>query len=307
MLKELRWYIETALFLVVSFAVAWLPERFSRPFGRGLGRLFFLLLKRRRLIAIGNIAESLPFLESQPGWVRRTPEELARECFENLGLSVVEDCKIYHGRGKSLIDRVEFRGTEHWQVALKRGKGMAFITGHCGNWELMALSFGARCRNISVVARRQDNRHLNRVLERIRSGYGNCLIYREGAVRAMYASFRKNGIVGLLMDQAVMPEEGVLVDFLGRPAWTSNVLSTLARKGGVPIVPAFIHREGERHVLTFYPEVVISETADDLQGTRALTACIERYVIEHPGEWYWIHKRWKRVPPQGAPGETDAR
>ncbi|UFS68635.1 lysophospholipid acyltransferase family protein [Geomonas sp. RF6] len=296
MLKKLRWHLETWGFLAVSFAVALLPDRAALAAGTRLGRLFFLLLRRRREIAVANIEESLPYLRLQPGWGGGTPLDIARAVFENLGRSVVEDCKIYHGRGKSLIDAVEFRGIEHFEQAKARGKGIAFVTGHCGNWELMALSFGARYESLSVVAREQDNPYLNAVLERIRHGYGNALIYREGALRAMYASFRKNGIVGLLIDQAVHPNDGVLVDFLGRPAWTTNLLPLLARKTKVPMIPIFIHREGGRHVVTAYPEIVPS--TDDPDGsidTARLTACIERYVVEHPAEWYWIHKRWKRT------------
>lgn len=302
MLKQLRWYLETALFLTLSSLVARLPDRAALGAGKRLGALLYLLLKRRREIAIGNIAQSLPFLELQPGWVRRTPEELARETFENLGRSLVEDCKLYHGRGRSLIDNVEIRGLEHFEKAHRGGKGVAFVTGHCGNWELLALCFGARVHSISVVARRQDNRHLNGVLERIRGGYGNSVIYREGALRAMFSAFRKNGIVGLLIDQAVMPQDGVLVDFLGRPAWTSSMFALLARKTGVPLIPAFIHREGSRQVVTFHPEVVLPEGASEVEDTQLLTRCIERYAIEHPAEWYWIHKRWKRAPQTGASG-----
>jgi len=296
MTGKVRWHLETWTFLAVSFAVSLLPDRTARAAGGWIGRLFFLLLRRRREIAIANISDSLPYLERQPGWRGGSARELARETFENLGRSVVEDCKIYHGRGKKILDAVEFRGIEHFEKAKARGKGVAFVTGHCGNWEVMALSFGARFENLAVVAREQDNPYLNAVLERIRLRHGNSLIYREGALRAMYAAFKKNRIVGLLIDQGVDPRDGVLVDFLGRRAWTTNLLPLLARKTHVALVPIFIHREKDHHVVTAYPEVVpTTDDADGAADTARLTACIERYVVEHPTEWYWIHKRWKRT------------
>ena len=54
------------------------------------------------------------------------------------------------------------------------------------------------------------------------------------------------------------PEEGALVDFLGRKAWASKAPVLLARKSGVAIVPAFIHREADRHVIDIYPELFFS-------------------------------------------------
>lgn len=300
MLKEIRWYLETASFLVISFAVALLPHRAALAFGRWLGRCFFLFSGRRRRIAIDNIAASLPYLERQPGWAGGTARSIALETFENLGRSMAEVCRIYQGRGRKMIDAVEFRGMENYRQAMAKGKGLAFITAHCGNWELLALSFGVRVHEISVVARRQDNRHLNAVTERIRKGYGNSVIYRSGALRAMFASFKQQGIVGMLIDQAVTPDVGILVDFIGRPAWTTRLPELITRKCGAPLLPAFIHREGETQVVTFHPEYVPSRAEDPevcaAEDAAGLARYIENYVIEHPSQWYWIHKRWKRAP-----------
>lgn len=300
MLKEIRWYLETALFLGVSFAVALLPDRLALCAGRWLGRLFFALLKKRRQIAIANISDSLPFLEGQPGWAGGSARSIALETFENLGRYLVEVCKIYQGRGRRIIDAVEFRGLENYRQALAKGKGVAVITAHCGNWELLALSFGARCHPVSSVARRQDNRHLNQVTERIRKAYGNGIIYRNGALRAMFAAFKRQEMIGLLIDQAAHPGEGILVDFIGRPAWTTRLPALIARKSGAALLPAFIHREGNTHIVTLHPEYLPSQADDPelcaAEDAAGLTRYIEKYVIDHPTQWYWIHKRWKRAP-----------
>lgn len=300
MLKEIRWYLETALFLAVSFAVALLPDRVALSAGRWLGRTFFVLLPKRRQIAIDNIAASLPFLKRQKGWAGGSAHDIARETFENLGCSVVEACKIYQGRGRYLIDAVEFRGLEHYRQALSKGKGVAVITAHCGNWELLALSFGARYNHVSSVARRQDNPHLNKVTERIRKVYGNDIIYKNGALRAMFAAFKRQEMVGMLIDQAVQPSEGILVDFIGRPAWTTRLPALIARKSGAALLPAFIHREGDTQIVTIYPEYLTSRAEDPevcaAEDAAGLTRYIEDYVIQHPTQWYWVHKRWKRAP-----------
>jgi KDO2-lipid IV(A) lauroyltransferase len=314
-LKEIRWYLETAVFLVLSFAVAMLPHRAALCAGRSLGRVFFALSAKRRRIAIDNFEQALPFLERQPGWQGGSARELALATFENLGRSVAEMCKVYHGRGREIIDAVEFRGVENYWQALAKGNGVAFITGHCGNWELLALSFGARCNQLYSVARRQNNRHLNRMTERVRKAYGNGIIYRDGALRPLLAAFKRKETVGMLIDQAIDPAEGILVDFLGRPAWTVRLPSVIARKSGTALVPVFIHREGATHIVTFHPEYQPSSSPEqkvcEAEDAAGLTRCIEEYVIQNPTQWYWIHKRWKRVPPGAVSpltgGADDAR
>ena len=300
MLKEIRWYLETALFLAVSYAVALLPNRTALALGRRVGQLSFALLARRRRVAVDNISASLPFLERQPGWLGGSAETIARETFENLGRSFTEVCKVYHGRGRAIIDAVEFRGLEHYRQALARGKGVAVITAHCGNWELLALAFGARHHDVSSVARRQDNPHLNRVTERMRKAYGNGIIYKQGALRAMLASFKRQEMVGMLIDQAANPNEGILVDFIGRPAWTIRLPALIARRSGAALLPVFIHREGDTHVVTIHTEYIPSHSGDPeicaAEDAAGLTRFIEEYVVAHPAQWYWVHRRWKHAP-----------
>ncbi|HJV65034.1 MAG TPA: lysophospholipid acyltransferase family protein [Geomonas sp.] len=300
MSKKIRWNLETALFLSLSFAMALVPDRLALLMGSGLGRLFFHLLKDRRRVAIENIADSLPFFERQPGWQPRSAHAIALETFQNLGRCAAEACKLYHGRGRHLIEAVEFRGMEHYREAMAKGKGLAFITAHCGNWELMALSFGVRHHELSVVARPLDNPFMNAVAERIRKAYGNGIIYKSGALRSMFAAFKRQEIVGMLIDQAVHPNDGILIDFLGRPAWTSRLPALIARKSGAPMIPIFIHREGNTQVVTMYPEYVPSDSADPeicaAEDAAGLARYLERYITEHPSQWYWVHKRWKRAP-----------
>lgn len=301
MVLKLRWHLETAFFLVISSLAALLPNDMALPVGRWLGRIAFALSGRRRSIAVDNLEASLPFLQRQPGWQGGSARELARGVFENLGCCVLEVCKIYGGRGQELIDAVEFRGLEHFEEAFAKGKGVAFITAHSGNWELLALAFGVRRHELSVVARRQDNPYLNAMIERIRKRYGNGVIYKDGALRSMFSAFRKKEIVGILIDQAARPDNGVLTDFLGRPAWTILMPAVIARKSGTPLLPAFIHREGNKSIITIHPEYQVSEHPDPeaaaAEDTRGLTRCIEEYVIAHPTQWYWVHKRWKNAPP----------
>ena len=117
---------------------------------------------------------------------------------------------------------------------------------------------------------------------------------------AILSVLRNNGMVGVLMDQAVLPEEGYIIDFLGRGAWTMKIPAIIARKRGAAVLPAFIHREGNRYIGTLYPEVPLSQEKDEekvlIEDTKKFSSYIENYIREHPAEWLWIHSRWKRVP-----------
>jgi len=149
-----------------------------------------------------------------------------------------------------------------------------------------------------VVARRQNNPWLNRMVEKMRLRYDNMIIYKDNAFRNMLAVIRKNGIIGLLVDQAVFPEEGALVDFLGRKAWASKAPVLLARKSGTALVPAFIHREADHHVIDIYPELIFSGDKSEeavAADVQKYSSVIEGFIVRHPVDWYWVHRRWKRA------------
>lgn len=300
-MKQLLWRVQVALFYLFTLAVASISAGLVTKTGSLAGLLMFHLLPGRRKVAIENIRLALPHMRQSPEWdcTLQIPEEIARETFINIGTSLVETCRLYHGRGVELIDTIEVRGLEHYEAARARGKGIIFLTGHCGNWELGALAFSHIFNTpVSVVARRQNNPYLNMMIEKIRSRYQNRVIYKDNAMRNMISVIRKNGAVGLLVDQAVFPEEGAMISFLGRAAWASKAPVVLARKTGVVILPVFTHREGGRHIISVDPECVF-QGADNYEGMAAdvkhYSEYIERFVITHPTSWYWVHRRWKRA------------
>jgi len=300
-MQQLAWLVHAAVFYGFTWLVALLPEQAADQLGERVGLLMYRLLGTRRSIAEQNIATTIDYMRSQPEWncALPDPRAIARAVFSAIGRSMVETCRLYHGRGGALLERVTVRGKEHYDAARSQGKGLIFLTGHCGNWELAALAFGKLFDTpMSVVARRQNNPYLNRMVERMRMGYDNRIIYKDNALKNMLTVIRNNGVIGLLVDQAVLPKEGCLVNFLGRPAWASRAPVLLARKTGVPVLPAFIHREGQQYVIEFEPALAFTPGSDEVglqRDVQRYSSIIERFIIRHPTDWYWVHRRWKRA------------
>jgi KDO2-lipid IV(A) lauroyltransferase len=299
-MKKILWAVQTAVFYCLTLAAALLPAQVAGRMGALAGSLIPRIVPKRRAIAIDNITGALPFMTSHPLWDPSCggAGEIARETFENLGRSLMELCRLYHGRGNEIIAAIELRGLENYEAARAKGKGVICFSGHCGNWELMALAFSSLFGEGIVVARRQNNPYLNRMVERMRMRYNSRVVYKQGALRGILTALKKGLLVGLLADQTVLPEEGALIDFMGRTAWASKAPVIIAQKSGAPLLPVFIHREGKRQVITFYPEHHFSGDMSD-EGIRLDTQTLSRYVADfvaaHPTQWYWVHRRWKRA------------
>lgn len=286
--------LETVVIIVFSFPLAVLPHRIALKAGEVLGLLLFYVKTKKRRVAIQNI-ESLR--SKVRGVELISARHIAMEAFKNIGKSFVEIINIYYGFGKGILKNIEIIGIENYHKAKSKGKGVILITGHCGNWELLALFFGLKIDRISVVAKDQKNQFLKRLIEKMRVKYGNRIINKEGALKAIISELRQGRSVGILIDQAVFKNEGYIIDFLGRPSGTIKSPALIARKTGAAVIPAFIHRHADRHIINIYPEVELSQNADPEKAAKEDTArfmgFIEAYIKKHPTEWYWIHRKWR--------------
>ena len=300
-MKKSIWLIQAALFYLFTLVIAYLPRYLSKRIGKKIGGLLFNVIRSRRSIAIENIRQALPFMKRHPAWSSplETPEEIAHETFLHLGMSIVEICLLYHGKGDATIDAIEVRGLENFERARAKHKGLILIGGHCGNWELMALASKKVYReSISVIVRRQNNPYLNTLVDQMRMHYSNQMIYKVGALRPILNVIKNDGLIGMLADQAVFADDGILIDVLGRKAWANKAPAIIAHKTGVPLVPMFIHREDNHHVLTIHPEYELrgDRTEEGIQlDIQALSRYLEDFVCAHPADCYGVHRRWKRA------------
>jgi Kdo2-lipid IVA lauroyltransferase/acyltransferase len=297
-MKKAVWIVEVVMVIVLSIPLAIMPLSLALKVGDILGLLLFHVWGSRRRIAIDNLSKCVSagaILITEPA------ETVIRENFRNLGRSFIEVIKIYYGLGEKIIRSVRIEGIEHFKAAQSKGKGVVLLAGHCGNWELLAIAASAKLSGIAIVARPINNPYVNKIVERVRRKYGNEVIYKKGALKSIIKKLKNNEYVGILMDQAVIPEEGYVLDFLGRGAWTTKMPAVIARKTGAAVIAGFIHRTATGHIITACPEVGLSGNNDKEEAVKEDTAkfsgYIENYIKEHPTEWLWIHRRWKRVKP----------
>jgi KDO2-lipid IV(A) lauroyltransferase len=208
---------------------------------------------------------------------------------------------------------IEYEGVEHIRKAFLKGKGVFVISGHFGNWEMVALMQGWLGYPMALVTRPLDNPLLERLLEEGRRHSGNDVISKREAVREILRTLRHGWCVALVIDQDTRGGgEPVFVDFFGRPAATTASLGLLALKTGAPIIPVFgVPLPGGRYRITYHPEVQAARTgrrdADVLAITQACTGLIEQQIRERPDCWLWLHRRWKRSPRGKGAGDGPGR
>lgn len=187
-------------------------------------------------------------------------------------------------------------------AAIGRGKGVLILTGHFGNWEVATAAAIAQFPHMHgrfhFVRRAVKPQWLDRLVTRRFAQAGFGVFPKRGSLDAMLGRLEQGDVIVFPFDQHAQPPDGIEVDFFGHPAWTLKSLAIIALATGAPVLPAAAWREPDgRHVLRFEDALPLFDCEDTNEAIRRNTLgqnkALERLVLRHPEQWYWVHRRWK--------------
>jgi Kdo2-lipid IVA lauroyltransferase/acyltransferase len=272
------------------------PRPFARAIGIGIGLAVYHLHSRLRAVGMRNL--TLAFPSMSPDERRR----ILRGEFVSLGRQLAEVCLFPTYTRENVSEIVLYDGLKNYERAMARGKGVLFLTGHLGAWELSAFAHSLQGHPLWIVMRPLDNPYLNRLVEHYRTMHGNRTVGKDDFVRGLLAAMRAGEAVGILMDTNMTPPQGVFVNFFGIPACTASGLARIALRTDAAVVPGFTvwDEKARKYILRFDPAVELIRTGDDqadvVANTARFTSVIEDYVRRYPEQWLWVHRRWKTRP-----------
>jgi len=264
--------------------------------GEKTGALLYRLLRGPRRLALEHLR--LAFGDQLSPTAR---EHLARASFINIARSFCEVAKIDDIRARA-EEYFEVEGWEEAEWALAGQTGAVVVTGHIGNWELLAAYFAWRGLKVAAIARRIYVPQLNQLLVEFRSRQGVETILRESpqSTRQILRALKAKALLAMLIDQDTHAPS-ISVPFFGRMARTPAAAAALAIRRELPAVVMFIQRRPQGgHRITINLPLVI-ERSGDLQAdirnlTRRFNEALERQIRRNPAEWVWWHRRWRRAP-----------
>ena len=284
-----------AEYLAAWFALKsmeWLPVAAAHRLARLYVLLFLDLgIPRLRRTAERNLALALPELSE----ARR--REIAGGVFRSIARILVSFAKFPSIRRENVDRWIRAEGAEHFENAMREGRGVLFATAHLGNWELSAYAHALFTAPMNVIVRPLDNPLIDDMVEKRRTLSGNRVVLKKDFARSILKALSANEAVGILIDQNATLDSGVFVDFFGMPACAGTGFAKIAARSGAAVIPGFAlwSEEERRYVLRFYPRVEM--TGDAARDTQALQSRLEAVIRAHPDQWLWIHRRWKTRPP----------
>ena len=289
--RSFGFYVISLFFRLIGI----IPKQWMHIPADFFGTLWFRIDRKHRNITIGNLTRAYGE-EMSPDDV----QALAKQVFKNVALIPFEIGWYWKLDQQRLRRYFSVRGLLNYRAALAENKGLLILTGHMGNWELMAVGADIARVPLHVVYRPLDFKPLDEFIAACRTRFGTRLIPKSHAMRKILRALKQGEAVGLLIDQSVDWYDGVYVNFFNQMTCTTEGLALLALKTGAPVISVFLVREDGRYIAEFGPEIPLIRTGDrrkDIEENTSLyNRTIEDFIRRSPDQWFWVHNRWKHRP-----------
>lgn len=298
-----EWFEYAAVWLILK-GLGILPRPIARGLAAKLTQILFVFLPKLRKTAEVNLRIAFP------DWSNAQRQAVIRGMLLNLGWMAAEFARSPKYTRQNIEKIVALDGNENFLAAQHRAKGVLFLTGHIGAWELSSFAHALYGYPLHYMARPIDNPRIDKLVNEYRGLSGNRPIFKNESARAMLKVLKDAGTIGILADQNTMPEEAAFVDFFGKAASTTTGIARVALHTGAAVVPGYAvwDESLRKYRLRFEPPVELIRTGDAerdiLENTQKFTKVLEAIIRKYPEQWVWVHGRWN-TRPEGEPPVYD--
>jgi KDO2-lipid IV(A) lauroyltransferase len=293
-MKKIRHYLEYKLLLGIGFIVRGLSRSTILRLGRFVGDFIYYCVPVRKKTTLDHLVQAFPEKSAEE------IKKIARGTYQNFGMNVFEHLCIPTLSKEEIRNIVDLADEDLLVQALERKRGVIIVGGHFGNWEYSSSAVPANGYRFGVVVAQVSNIYIDKRVNEHREATGGEMIPKGAATRTVIKILRENGAIGMLMDQDEN-EDGIFVDFFGRPCSTAKGPAALAIKTGASMLFFAPIRRPDGTIKVIFEPVDVDYAAGTTETnirdiTQRSTALLEHYTRLYPDQWFWMHRRWKTRP-----------
>lgn len=301
--KLVRSFIFAAL-TSVAFLTRPLSWKWGIRFGGLIGALLYYFLRKERAKSLEGLR--IAFGADKP---ERELHHILKKSFQNLGKGLIEIINFGNLKPEQIASLITIEGEEYLKEAENEGNGTILITGHLGNWELMAAALSLRGYPLHVIAAPLYDPRIDEWIVQHRSRFQVETISRgsPSSSKKILGVLRKKEILGLLIDQDTKVN-GIFVNFFNKKAYTPTGAAELALRSEAATMMCFITRlPNDHHRITIEKPMTLAQGSDHMKdveiNTARFTSRIEEHIKQYPDQWVWMHRRWKTKPEKNSAAE----
>ena len=273
--------------------VAWLPLKVLFVFSSLIYWVVYRLVGYRRDIVRDNLLQAFPE-KSEKEIVR-----IEKEFYLHLCDSFVEWIYPMHRSAETLSKHYRFLNPGLINELHAKGKSVAGVLGHYGNWEYLSLLPKFVNHEVLALYKPLKNPFFDKLINGLRGKYGVQMVPDHLGFRKLKERNDRGALTltYFLADQS--PQKSKIkyrTDFLNRSAPVFLGPEHISKKLNMAVVFFDIRKVKRGHYEVEFQNLKSYEITE--MHVRAL----EKSILRNPAPWLWSHRRWKH----GAAPEADA-
>ena len=273
--------------------LARLPLSWLRALGWLLGQVLYLLVAPRRRVALRNLA--LCFPQASP----RQRRAWARQTFVVFCQTWLDRSWLWSAPRELVLSRVQLQGALH---ELDGNTPTIIFAPHFLGMDAGGLALPLHTeRAFTSIFSTHPNPALDDWFMQGRQRFGDVrMLNRADGVKPILSNLRKGGVLYLLPDMDFGAGESIFVPFYGVQAATVPSLPRFARLGRAKVVGMVTRLVPGGYVAEITPAWSHYPSCDVVQDTARMNRELQGYIDALPGQYYWVHRRFK-TRPEGEP------
>jgi KDO2-lipid IV(A) lauroyltransferase len=283
--------------LALLWLLHWLPLGVQAALGRGLGAVLWRVARSRREVALRNLA--LCFAD----WPADQRRAVAREHFAWLGRSLLERGLLWYASPARLRRLIHVEGDVRLSEHSERP--VMWLVPHFLALDVAGMATQLQqSRTVASIYSQQSNAVLDAAMRRGRLRFGLAEIFpRSDTARPLIRAIKRGQPFFNLPDMDFGTRDAGFVPFFGVPAATLLAPSRMARSLGMVVQPVVgeILPGGAGYRVRFLPPWTDFPTDDAMADAARMNRWIEDEIRRNPGQYLWVHKRFKTRPPGEPP------
>jgi len=234
-----------------------------------------------------------------PSYDDKKIDAMTREVFISFGKYLVDFFR-FPKVDRAYVDKyVKIKGLENLNNALKEKKGAIILTAHLGSWELGCAIMGILGKPLSAVALDHKNERINKFFIEQRQMKDVEVIQIGAALRKCFSALKNNRALALVGDRDYF-DNGIKVNFFGKPTIIPKGPAVFSRRCESPIIPTFVIRNSDDTFTFSLGKPIEVETSEDerqdlLRTTKKIVTILEDTIRQHPTQWHVFRRFWEEI------------
>jgi KDO2-lipid IV(A) lauroyltransferase len=229
-------------------------------------------------------------------------EAIYKASLINFGHVIINYMRLPFAGEAFWTKHCELVNEEVLKKAVNKKKGVLFIGGHIGMWDLAGGKVGMSGYPTAVISKGIVDPVIDKLVTDARTAMNMGGIDTRNTMDQIFSGLKRGESMVLALDQNMKKGKGAFIDWMGKKASSVKSTAYIAKESGAAVIPGFMIQQGPKEFKVILgdelPWLDCPEDPDKelMMNNQNQADAVQKIILQHPEQWLWIYKRWKVCP-----------